>query len=267
IATAQIVNIPDANFKAYLVGNTNINTNGDGEIQVSEATAFTGTINVFGYGISDLTGIEAFTALTYLDCRTNSLTSLDVSNNTALTSLSCYNNSLTSLDVAGATALTYISCGNNSLTSLDVSSNTALIYLWCDSNSLISLDVRNGNNSNMSAFSAKGNPPLYCISVDNATWANANWSSKKDVTASFSNDCTVGIEDNELNQPSITSYRNTIQIKGKGTATIFNLQGQRVHHSKLTGKHNISLDKGIYLVRVSASGGGRSVTKKVYLNN
>ena len=39
IGFGQNVNIPDANFKAYLVGNTAINTNGDSEIQVSEANA------------------------------------------------------------------------------------------------------------------------------------------------------------------------------------------------------------------------------------
>ena len=44
--TAQIVNIPDVNFKAYLVGNSSINTNLDSEIQVSEATAFTGTVSL-----------------------------------------------------------------------------------------------------------------------------------------------------------------------------------------------------------------------------
>ena len=38
----QIVNIPDANFKAYLVGNSSINANSDSEIQVSEAAAFSG---------------------------------------------------------------------------------------------------------------------------------------------------------------------------------------------------------------------------------
>ncbi|MCH7534469.1 MAG: hypothetical protein IH948_01745, partial [Bacteroidetes bacterium] len=38
--SAQIVNIPDANFKAALVGDPTINTNGDGEIQVAEASAF-----------------------------------------------------------------------------------------------------------------------------------------------------------------------------------------------------------------------------------
>ncbi len=47
---AQNVNIPDATFKAYLVGNALINTNSDTEIQLSEATAFAGTISVNGLG-------------------------------------------------------------------------------------------------------------------------------------------------------------------------------------------------------------------------
>ena len=58
------MSIPDANFKAYLLGNSNINTNDDTEIQVSEASAYGGTISCNYDDISDLTGIEAFTALT-----------------------------------------------------------------------------------------------------------------------------------------------------------------------------------------------------------
>lgn len=41
-ANAQIVNIPDAIFKVYLVGNASINTNLDVEIQVTEASVFVG---------------------------------------------------------------------------------------------------------------------------------------------------------------------------------------------------------------------------------
>ncbi|MCH7534624.1 MAG: T9SS type A sorting domain-containing protein [Bacteroidetes bacterium] len=265
-ASAQIVNIPDANFKAYLVGNTGINTNGDGEIQVTEATAFTGTINVTFKGISDLTGIGAFTSLTKLWCQSNSLTTLDVSSNTALTQLYCQANSLTSLNVSQNTALISLYCNNNLLTSLDVSNNTALTALWCNDNSLTGLDVRNGNYLNMVKFNATNNPNLYCISVDDEMWSNANWSIKiKDSWAVYSNNCTVGIADTPSNQPSITSYSTTITIKGQGTTTIFNLRGQRVHYSKLTGKASISLDRGIYLVRVTSE--GKSVTKKVYLNN
>ena len=99
IGVGQNVYIPDANFKAYLVGNSSINTNGDTEIQISEASAFGGIIFCANLGISDLTGIEAFTALTVLNCSSNLITSLDVSNNTALTELFCYDNQLTSLDV------------------------------------------------------------------------------------------------------------------------------------------------------------------------
>ena len=39
---AQVVNIPDANFKKALVRDTLINTNKDAEIQESEAVAYTG---------------------------------------------------------------------------------------------------------------------------------------------------------------------------------------------------------------------------------
>ena len=81
------------------------------------------------------------TALTYLRCNYNQLTSLDVSKNTALTKLYCSNNQLTSLDVSKNTALTKLYCDNNQLTSLDVSKNTALTGLNCGHNQLTALDV------------------------------------------------------------------------------------------------------------------------------
>ncbi|MCH7534283.1 MAG: T9SS type A sorting domain-containing protein [Bacteroidetes bacterium] len=242
--TAQIVNIPDANFKAVLVADITINTNGDGEIQVSEASAFTGTMDLMAKFITDLTGIEAFTALTWLDCTYNFITSLDVSTCTALTTLYCF---------------------ENSLTSLDVSNNTALITLSCSGNLLTSLDVRNGNNVNFTNFNATDNFNLYCISVDDTTWSNVNWSTSKDIGAIYSNDCmTVDIEDQEPNQPTITTNNAAITFVGKGTATIYNLKGQIVHQSRLTGRNTISLEKGIYLVRVTD--GNKGITKKVYLN-
>ena len=127
----QNVYIPDANFKAYLVGNSEINTNGDNEIQVSETSSFTGAILCNDLSISDLTGIEAFTALTFLDCSGNNLTSLDVSSNTALTYFVCYSNQLTFLDISHNTALTLLSFSNNQIISLDLSNNTFLTDLYC----------------------------------------------------------------------------------------------------------------------------------------
>lgn len=138
---AQNVNIPDAIFKAYLVGLPNINTNADSEIQNTEAAAFAGKINVYGANIADLTGIEAFTALTELNCGLNQLTSLDVSACTALTNIYCWNNKLTGLVLPASTALTNLSCGDNQLTSLNVAANTALTFLDCYNNQITSLDV------------------------------------------------------------------------------------------------------------------------------
>ncbi|WP_405562327.1 leucine-rich repeat protein [Polaribacter sp. Asnod6-C07] len=141
VASLCTVNIPDANFKAYLVGNSLINTNGDTEIQCSEATAFTGSIVAISLNISDLTGIEAFTALTSIDCRDNQLTSINLPSSTALTELKCGENQITSLDVSANTALTNLSCHTNQLMSLDVSSNTALTELDFDTNPMTSIDV------------------------------------------------------------------------------------------------------------------------------
>ena len=176
------VNIPDANFKNYLLGEVTINTNSDGEIQCSEAAAFTGGINVAYLGLTDLTGIETFTALTYLSCHYNSLTSLDVSANTALINLYCGGNSLTSIDVSANTALNELYCNNNSLTSLDVSANTALTELDCYGNTLTSLDVSAntaltylycGGNS-LTSLDLSANPALTQLSCHHNSLTSLN---------------------------------------------------------------------------------------------
>ena len=153
---AQNVNIPDANFKAYLVGNTLINTNFDTEIQVSEATAFTGTINCYSQNISDLTGIEAFTDLTVLYCYDNQLTSLDVSQNTALTGLFCDGNQLTCLNVKN---------GNN--TNFSVFDATA--------------------NPNLTCIEVDG------VAWSNANWLDID--AQMSFSTSCANPCAIGINE------------------------------------------------------------------------
>src|SRR5690554_3490387 len=164
---AQNVYIPDPMFKTILLGNTQINTNGDNEIQLSEAQAYTGAIYCYNTGITDLTGIEAFPNIIMLNCGNNQLTSLDVTNNTALKRLHCginqltvldlsnntvleelycYNNLLASLDVSNNSDLEILSCFYNQLTVLDVDNNTALTGLWCDSNNLTALSINNLTN-------------------------------------------------------------------------------------------------------------------------
>ena len=153
VVNAQIVNIPDANFKVALVGNASINTNLDAEIQVSEAVAYNSTIDVHGLSISDLTGIEAFTNITELYCHENQLTSVDFSQNTALTILYCLDNQLTSVDVTSNINLVEFACGNNFITAMDVSNNINLISLSCIYNSLTSIDLSaNFNLQSLNCF-------------------------------------------------------------------------------------------------------------------
>jgi len=138
---SQNVNIPDANFKTALLSNTVINNNADGEIQMSEAASYTGTINVSSKNISSLTGIEAFTAITGLNCSYNQLVTLNVSQNVSLSALYCGNNQLTSLSVSSNVALTILDCSENQLTSIDVSANASLILLGCNNNQLTTLNL------------------------------------------------------------------------------------------------------------------------------
>jgi len=141
--STEIVHIPDANFKACLIGNVEINTNGDKEIQESEASTFSGKISCKGLDISDLKGIESFHNLRFLDCSKNNLTTIDISNNTKLISLICFGNQLTNLKLGNNTELTEIDCSINQLGTLDVSNNTNLIGLHCDRNKLTTLFLSN----------------------------------------------------------------------------------------------------------------------------
>jgi hypothetical protein len=138
---AQVVNIPDANFKIILRQHPLINTNNDTEIQVSEAEAFSGTIYVAQCNIKSLKGIEDFINIGSLSCGDNQITSLDLSKNIALIGLYCDNNQLVNLDLSKNIALTELSCSSNKLTTLDVSKNIELTDLRCAKNQLTVLDV------------------------------------------------------------------------------------------------------------------------------
>ena len=131
------INFPDANFRTVV---ENYDTNKDGNLSDTEI-ATVEAIDCFKKGITNLKGIEYFTALKILWCAENQLTALDVSENTALRFLSCYRNRLTTLDVDKNTALEELYCYSNQLTKLDVSKNTSLTILNCIYNQLTTLDV------------------------------------------------------------------------------------------------------------------------------
>ena len=141
IGYSQYTSIPDQNFEQKLI-NLGYDNIIDGQVLTANISGVT-SLTLISL-ITDLTGIEDFIALTYLDCQYNQLTSLDLSQNTALTTLNFNNNNqLTNLDLSQNTALTTLNFNNNNqLTSLDLSQNILLDTLLCYNNQLLaSLDL------------------------------------------------------------------------------------------------------------------------------
>jgi Leucine-rich repeat (LRR) protein len=151
---AQIVNIPDSNFKGRLLAASptssiaqnaagvkiKIDINNDSEIQVTEA-ALVYKLLVPLSNISDLTGLESFSNLTYLNCFNNQLTTLNVSMLTNLQTLNCYNNQLTSINLTGLSNLTSLFCYNNQLSTINVSSLVNMTGFDCSTNQLTTLNL------------------------------------------------------------------------------------------------------------------------------
>ena len=135
-----VLDIPDPNFKAYLV--TNYDQNSDNEISRFEIEKLKSLI-VSSLGIASLEGIEHFTNLEGLACDNNSLTELDLSKNTQLTELTCGYNKISKLILPpNAEKMTWLSCGDNKLTGkLDCSNWVNLTNLNCHTNNFTALDL------------------------------------------------------------------------------------------------------------------------------
>ena len=142
---AQTTSIPDPNFEQVLIDLGYDSGTIDGLVQTANINTVD-SLNLYNKNISDLSGVEDFIALTYLNCSANQLISIDISQNTSLTNFTCGSNQLSSIDVSQNTSLVFFQCGLNQLTSLDISQNIVLEYLECAHNQLTNLDVSQNVN-------------------------------------------------------------------------------------------------------------------------
>lgn len=198
--------------------------------------------------ITDLTGIQDFTALASLDCSRNKLTTLDLSKNTALTKLDCSYNNLTTLDLSAQTKITSLECNGNKITSLDLSKQTGLNYVSCFNNLLTYLNIKNGNNTAIywngtDPGSFVGNPNLSCILVDDAIYWNRKWMNKKNGSATYSVTCDgkyTEIPDLNFEKKLIALNIDSGQPDGKVlTSTISSLTTLDVSASSITNLKGI----------------------------
>lgn len=155
---SQIVNIPDVNFKNALVNSSCVDTNGDhfgdsdadtnddGEIQVSEAEAVFG-LHINGRDIVSPEGIQSFVNLLELQCSDNDFNSIDISNSPKLEILECGYTPLTTVDVTQNPLLYDLAIYNTQITAIDVSQNPNISDLFLRDNPLLtSLDVSQNLN-------------------------------------------------------------------------------------------------------------------------
>jgi len=248
--SSSFVAIPDQNFEQKLI-DLGIDTDGlNGKITAANISGIT-VLDLSNSNISNLSGIENFASLTYLDVSNNQLKTLDVSNNGLLETLNA---------------------SSNQLTTLDLSENTKLTIVYVANNPLVSLNLRNGNNRNFILPTQTGKnaasglytnflglTTLSCIQVDDADYSNANWSGIKESTTTYSNTCkNLGIEDSVFAKatiyPNPTNGEVNILNITLEQANVYNELGQLVKTFTLNSNNtnntiNLSgLSKGVYYI-------------------
>lgn len=152
---AQVVTIPDSNFKFKLLqsspsnsiaknssGNSiAIDSNGNGEIEMQEALqVFQLDVNNQGSPMNakfvSLSGIAAFSQLRVLNCNANLLSQLPVQSLTNLTHLACKNNQLSTINLSTLTQLQWFEGQNNQLQNVLFGNNGALVNLNLSGNAI-----------------------------------------------------------------------------------------------------------------------------------
>ena len=139
----------DAGFREYLLTGYHyvdgtkirIDTDENGILSQDERMAVK-NMDVRGYAVYGLKGIEYFTELRELDCTNRPIGSLNLSKNTKLEQLRCKNSGLTQLDLSHNPEIAVLDCSDNNLGNLDLSKNTKLENLNCSYDNLNELDVK-----------------------------------------------------------------------------------------------------------------------------
>lgn len=208
---AQIVNIPDSEFKNFLRYSTAqnlrakdlagnyfaIDANADGQIQVTEANqvSYIKIAENSTYNINSFEGINQFPNLNYFSCTNQSVIGLNIHglNNLEtinlnycsfgspilydlpqLKTLSLWYDNLVTIDVSNIPSLTNLNVYQNNLTELDVSMLPNLNTLTCNNNQLVSLNMKNGRNQTIQNGIIQGyigSPTLRFICVDDSELA------------------------------------------------------------------------------------------------
>ena len=143
-----------------------------------------------GLSTIDLTNNEDIQIVSCNNC--SGLSSITFGNSTDLESVLLDNTALTAIDLSLLVDLREISVRETDIEFLDLSNNSVLVDIFATDGKLTGMDLRNGGNTNIDELEITGNPDLFCVQVDDVSYANTNFTNK-DVQTSFSEDCVAPI--------------------------------------------------------------------------
>ncbi len=287
--SAQIITIPDPNFKEALIyfpvadlGNgilEDVDTNNNQEIEVLEAEAVL-ELYVGNKDIFIMEGIQYFINLKILDCQENYfIETLNTSQLSNLEVLNCGINSINFLDVSNNLYLKELRCQYNSISHLNVNSNQNLELLHSYNNSMITINVTgcfalkelNVYQNNLTELNLQNNlnledlttaiNPLETINVSNNINLKFLWCSSNDLTTIDVSDNINLLElwcfSNELTSIDVTSntmleklYFGSNNVSSIEATNLFSLEELSFWGNQIT---EIDLSQNIYLKELNCS--------------
>ncbi|WP_339889360.1 T9SS type A sorting domain-containing protein [uncultured Flavobacterium sp.] len=217
-----IVYIPDANFKAKLIA-LGVDTNTDGEIQFSEALVPT-VLDVSNSNIADLTGIEAFTNLSTLNCSINNLTTLNLSSNLILTSLYFpFNPQLQTVFIKNGSDES-LNIGSGSwLENFLSTNNPSLVYICADQNQVANIQ---------SLVSGSVNVNSYCTNNPGGNYNSISGLIQYDFN---SNGCDA--LDSPASYMALNLSLNAVSLNG---SVFTNFNGNYIYNTNQTGTYELT---------------------------
>lgn len=216
-------NFPDEVFRKYVM-------DWYGEDGVLTQDEIDNCLDLYLYqmDISNLKGVEFFSALRVLGCSFNKLSSLDLTYNEELTEVLCTDNLLTSIKLPHNSKIVSLDCARNRLSSLDVSKQIRLQMLNCSSNSLTSLDVSKLINlqeldcsmNSLTMLNLQNNTLLTMLYCFNNMIKGSNMdnliSTLPDIYDEYIYDGVIHLYSTQEGEGNICTYSQALMAKNKG---------------------------------------------------
>ncbi|MCC0764342.1 cell wall-binding repeat-containing protein [Clostridioides sp. ES-S-0006-03] len=218
--------------------------------------------------IDNLDGIENFKSLEKLDCSSNNLENIDLSENIKLKYIDISGNKILNIDLKNNSLINELNCDANKLTSLDLKNNKNLVSLFFTSNELTEINLSNNKNleslqflnNNLKSIDLSHNPKLQSLNCTNNKLESLNLSNNvilKNLSCSGNNLRELNIK-GLVNLEYLGCAKNKLQ--DLNVSTNINLRSLLCGNNSLT-KIDISKNKELNSLECSSQYIEKSIIK------